>query len=165
MPVVRLSAAEYGGLVVPKAITAEVGRTVVALAQSGADAELLPPDTLINITPPQWTHTDNSSYVVKTVGTDPPEHCTVYELPHTPEEEIQIMESLGELTMPPKRHFIIPRPEQAAFMLASQVTYEDGGDIQVAEDLTRLYEVIVALSAPILTRMAAITSPFWRYQK
>jgi hypothetical protein len=162
MPVVRFSAAEHGGIILPMEMVLDVGDLVVTMAAAGAGAERLPAGSLTNVTPLKWEHERGGMYVVETEAADPPETCTVNELPPVPKDNLERMCAVGKIAVPARRAFKVPSRANEAFILATQVHYTHEGETFLAADHTRVYEVITALSESLLTRLAAVTPPLWQ---
>jgi hypothetical protein len=84
MPIVRFSAVEQRGLLVPKAdsvaVLGNLGRVTMLMVQNGISPERMPADELIDVTPPYWEQHVNT-YWVHTEAADPPESCMGFVMP------------------------------------------------------------------------------------
>lgn len=110
MPIVRFSAIEQQGVLVPQSrieSVANMDAAVLLMHKAGVRPQRVPADTLADITPPYW-RTNVSTYWLHTEPGEPVESCIVHIMPKVDGGEMRRLFADGTVGDEPHRTMRIP---------------------------------------------------------
>ncbi|HSX34663.1 MAG TPA: hypothetical protein VLF62_03410 [Candidatus Saccharimonadales bacterium] len=145
MPVVRFSAIEKRGILIPEAnmpAIANTTETVTVMAMTRITPERVAAGMLTDITPPYW-HRNAYTYWLETPPEEPPESCIVHIMQKEEGAEMQKLEPDGTFGVTVTRVVRLPEESLAMPLLSPDVSQQG----------LRMHELIAVLPNDLIVAL------------